>query len=113
MILSPADLQLLDAVAEQIHIIKLATEFEQLVARMTGEEVTVESDDLLLEARDVASRLIKLNAFMATDDFPKLPQEDKDLLYEQSRAMSHYVQILGKRLGRAGSQFSHTPPPAR
>ena len=66
-------------------------------------------EELLQETRDVATRLNKLNAFMATDDFPKLSQEDKDLLYEQSRAMSRYVQILGKRLTRAGTQFSHAP----
>ena len=66
-------------------------------------------EELLQETRDVATRLNKLNAFMATNDFPKLSQEDKDLLYEQSRAMSRYVQILGKRLTRAGTQFSHAP----
>ena len=62
---------------------------------------------LLAETQETASRLNKLNAFMATDAFPKLPREDKDLLYSQHRVMSEYVQILGKRLERAEMQFIH------
>jgi hypothetical protein len=62
---------------------------------------------LLEETQEVAGRLNKLNAFMATDAFPKLPREDKNLLYSQQRVMSRYVQILGKRLERAGQQFKH------
>lgn len=62
---------------------------------------------LLAETQETAGRLNKLNAFMADPAFPKLPREDKDLLYAQQRAMSKYVQILGKRLERAGQQFEH------
>lgn len=62
---------------------------------------------LLAETQETADRLNKLNSFMATDAFPKLPREDKDLLYSQQRVMSKYVQILGKRLERAGQQFEH------
>jgi hypothetical protein len=62
---------------------------------------------LLAETQETAGRLNKLNAYMATDAFPKLPREDKDLLYSQQRVMSKYVQILGKRLERAGSLFVH------
>jgi hypothetical protein len=62
---------------------------------------------LLSETRETAERLNMLNAFMATDMFPRLPREDKDLLYEQQRVMSKYVQILGKRLERSGQQFTH------
>jgi hypothetical protein len=62
---------------------------------------------LLSETRETAARLNKLNAFMSTEHFPKLPREDKDLLYSQQRVMSEYVQILGKRLERAGQQFTH------
>ncbi len=62
---------------------------------------------LLAETQETAARLNKLNVFMASEAFPKLPREDKDLLYSQQRAMSKYVQILGKRLERAGQQFSH------
>lgn len=62
---------------------------------------------LLIETQETADRLNKLNAFMADTAFPKLPREDKDLLYSQQRTMSEYVQILGKRLERAGQQFEH------
>lgn len=62
---------------------------------------------LLAETQETADCLNKLNSFMATDAFPKLPREDKDLLYSQQRVMSEYVQILGKRLERAGQQFEH------
>lgn len=67
-----------------------------------------QKERLLAETRETAERLNKLNTFMATEHFPKLPREDKDLLYEQQRVMSQYVQILGKRLERAGQQFSHS-----
>lgn len=59
------------------------------------------------ETRETATRLNKLNHFMATNAFPKLPREDKDLLYAQQRTMSKYVQILGKRIERAGETFTH------
>ena len=55
---------------------------------------------LLAETRETAERLNKLNSFMATDAFQKLPREDKDLLYSQQRVMSEYVQILGARIER-------------
>ena len=61
---------------------------------------------LLIETQEIAKRLNLLNTFMSTDNFPKLPREDKDLLYSQQRVMSKYVQILGKRLERAGAQFT-------
>ena len=70
---------------------------------MTAEAI----NRLMEETRNTAGRLNKLNAFMASDQFPGLPREDKDLLYSQQRVMSRYVQILGKRLERAGAQFSH------
>lgn len=66
-----------------------------------------QKDRLLSEAREVADRLNKLNTFMASEHFPKVPRTDKDLLYSQQRVMSKYVQILGKRLERAGELFSH------
>ncbi len=62
---------------------------------------------LLTETQEAATRLNNLNVFMASLDFPNLPREDKDLLYSQQRAMSKYVQILGKRLERAGTLFVH------
>lgn len=58
---------------------------------------------LLEETQETAERLNKLNAFMATADFPTLERTDKDLLYSQQRIMSKYVQVLGKRIERAGA----------
>ena len=62
---------------------------------------------LLEETQQTAGRLNKLNQFMAGDLFPTLPREDKDLMYEQQRAMSTLVQILGKRLERNKTKFVH------
>lgn len=62
---------------------------------------------LLTESREYAQRFNRLNAFMASAMFPQLSQLDKDLLYEQQRAMSLLLQILGKRLKRAKTIFTH------
>jgi len=62
---------------------------------------------LLAQTQAVAANLNKLNAFMASDEFPRLMRAEKDLLYSQQRAMSKYVQILGKRLEMVGEQFRH------
>ena len=62
---------------------------------------------LVTETQETAERLNKLNVFMGSDAFPLLDREDKDLLYKQQRTMSRYVQILGKRLERAGEAFKH------
>lgn len=64
-------------------------------------------DELLLETRAVAASLNSLNAFMAGPLFPLFPRIDKDLYYEQQRAASSYLQVLGKRLERAGKPFNH------
>lgn len=82
--------------------------FEALVTEVTdGEPADAWLDRLIGETRETAERLNGLNAFMGSDKFPTLPREDKDLLYEQQRAMSIYVQILGKRIERANGQFTH------
>lgn len=72
-----------------------------------GVMTTEQRDRLLTETQETAARLNQLNGFMATDSFPKLESEDKDLLYSQQRVMSKYVQILGKRLKRSGKTFEH------
>jgi len=43
---------------------------------------------------------------MRTQDFIDLDRENKDLLYEQSRLMSKYLQVLGKRIETLGNKFS-------
>lgn len=62
---------------------------------------------LLTETQETAARLNGLNSYMAMGEFPTLERKDKDLLYSQQRTMSKYLQILGKRLERAGKQFEH------
>ena len=57
------------------------------------------------EAKELAAKVNGLNSFMATEGFVALDRENKDLLYEQQRAMSVYLQILGKRLEILGSKF--------
>jgi len=86
--------------------------FETLMTRVKPEpEQPAPAEDwnalLIEEAQQTATRLNDLNKFMGSDRFPILPREDKDLFYEQQRAMSTYVQILGKRIERAGAQFTH------
>jgi len=68
---------------------------------------TDQKSRLLAETQETAGRLNKLNVFMATDAFPKLPRPEKDLLYSQQRVMSEYVQILGKRLEMVSVDFKH------
>lgn len=62
---------------------------------------------ILEEAQELAERLNKLNAFMASTAFIALTREEKDLLYEQSRTMNHYLQILGQRLDYYNLPFVH------
>lgn len=76
------------------------------------EEVKVSSsesltfiDRLKLEAKELSEKLNKLNSFMSTNSFVELDRPNKDLLYEQSRCMSVYLQLLGKRLELNGSKF--------
>lgn len=49
------------------------------------------------ETLELAKKLNKLNIFMTKKDFYDLSRTNKDLLYEQSRVMNKYLQILGKR----------------
>lgn len=81
--------------------------FEETYDQAETEKADAYQTRLLAETQETATRLNKLNAFMATDAFPKLPRADKDLLYSQQRVMSEYVQILGKRLEMAGQEFNH------
>lgn len=88
-----------------------AAEVRQAIAALENSMPAAMSDEqkarLLNEAQETADRLNKLNAFMGGPTFPGLPRDDKDLLYEQQRTMSRYVQILGTRLERVGQQFWH------
>ncbi len=65
------------------------------------------SDRLLIETQNLAENLNKLNSFMPSQFFIDLDRVNKDLLYEQQRAMSTYLQILSKRLELANIKFKH------
>lgn len=74
---------------------------------MQNEISKEQMERLLHETQFNAENLNKLNRFMGSDEFPKLPRADKKLLYKQQRIMSRFVEILGRRLERAGRQFEH------
>lgn len=50
------------------------------------------------ECKELIEKVNKLNSFKATEEFYKLPRIQKDLMYEQSRLMDRYIQILGHRM---------------
>jgi hypothetical protein len=62
---------------------------------------------LLEETRNEATKLNKLNVFMASNEFPKLTRIEKTLLYRQCRIMNEFVEVLGLRLENYKIQFSH------
>lgn len=53
------------------------------------------------EHEELKDRLIKLIQFIDTQKFYELELEDQQALIEQRYAMSHYAEILGKRVARA------------
>lgn len=53
---------------------------------------------LLVESRELETRLEKLNAFMGTPDFLKLPEQQQALMQRQRVAMGDYAIILGNRI---------------
>jgi hypothetical protein len=63
-------------------------------------------DRLLIEAQELATKTNALNDFMRTQAFVDLDRQNKDLLYNQSRLMSEYLQVLGQRLEILGDKFS-------
>nr|WP_298672921.1 hypothetical protein [uncultured Prevotella sp.] len=56
---------------------------------------------LEIERNELNDKLIKLDTFLLSEKFSTLPYEDQQLLKEQYDAMSKYLQILSKRIGRA------------
>lgn len=57
--------------------------------------------DLTEEVNDLEAKLDKLDRFMYSTDFRKLPDEDFRLLNAQQDAMCTYHFILKERLDRA------------
>lgn len=53
---------------------------------------------MIEEYKELSERLKKLIAFTKTDKFAELAKEQRDLLEEQRKAMSHYKKVLGQRI---------------
>lgn len=52
------------------------------------------------ERTDLNDKITKIHAFFKNEVFNGLPQEDQDLLNEQSQIMMNYSDILLKRINR-------------
>ena len=63
-------------------------------------------DKPLTEAQELAIKTNALNDFMRTQAFIDLDRTNKDLLYQQSRLMNEYLQVLGQRIELLGEKFS-------
>lgn len=57
------------------------------------------------EREQVNDRLIKLTAFLYTDTFNELPDDERSLMYAQQAAMQDYVGVLDERI----ALFQDTP----
>lgn len=64
-------------------------------------------DRLVEETIELSNKLNNLHDYQKTSKFYSLDRANKDLLYEQSREMSHYLQILGQRLELLGVVVEH------
>ncbi len=69
------------------------------------EQETAFLDRLNVEHKELVEKKVKLQNFFVTKKFLDLPREEKDLLYEQERVMSKYIQILDKRIELACSKY--------
>lgn len=49
------------------------------------------------ETLDLVEKVNKLQDFLKTQTFYKLPRVEKDLIYAQYKAMIDYLQVLGQR----------------
>ena len=58
---------------------------------------------VISESKDLHVKLVYLEEFMESDQFRKLPDDDRDLLRIQFHSMSAYWNVLGLRINR----FSH------
>ena len=56
------------------------------------------------EAADLREKSIKLNAFVSSETFMSLVQEDRSLLHDQFLAMRDYYHILQKRIARVSKE---------
>ena len=66
--------------------------------------------NLMELARENAKRLNLLNDIMASNRFLLLSRYQKDLMYEETRALSTLLQIQGKVLEEHKTPFTHEKP---
>ena len=50
------------------------------------------------ELTELTEKLVKLQLFMAGEEFRKLPGHSRNLLAYQSRAMATYAHVLSERI---------------
>ena len=50
------------------------------------------------EKKELVDKLQKLEDFVYSDDFAKLPDESKELLFRQRTAMTDYRDVLAERI---------------
>ena len=66
--------------------------------------------NLMELTRNNAKRLKLLNETMASNRFLLLSRYQKDLMYEETRALSTLLQIQGKVLQEQKTPFTHGKP---
>lgn len=64
-------------------------------------------EELIEQTRRLAKQKNAVSAYMATDEFPTLTQEQKDLIYNEEMYLNRLLNNLGKQIKLAGGQFSH------
>jgi len=55
---------------------------------------------LFREHDELSERIAKLRAFISSPEFSELEPPDNDDLHEQLAAMTHYAQVLARRVER-------------
>ena len=117
LILNKSDLIVLEDIPEnQYEIIAISGSFEPAVllyrakfflpnkpdAELEKNEFETYRDRLVKETRELVEKYEKLQDFMRTTVFYKLPRRKKKLMYKQSRIMNEYIEVLGERLELEG-----------
>lgn len=62
--------------------------------------MSAHQDRVLQEKADLSEKIVKLTAFMVTEVFHQLPEEDRKLLREQWELMMKYEWVLAQRIKR-------------
>jgi hypothetical protein len=73
---------------------------EVTVEKIKENEKRMRQERMLLEYRDLVCKLTNLENFIGTDEFNKLEDEDRELLFRQHRSMFDYADTLVTRILR-------------